>query len=41
VRLSARSRHVLSISGLLRILETYESEDEAIRSFAAKAHTRA
>jgi anti-anti-sigma factor len=38
---SERSQRVLKISGLLRILESYESEAEALRSFAAKSHSRA
>ena len=41
LHLSERSRHVLTISGLLRILQTFDSEADAVRSFAAKAHSKA
>jgi anti-sigma B factor antagonist len=36
-RLSPRCRHVLGISGLLRILESFDSEEAAIQSFSSKA----
>jgi anti-sigma B factor antagonist len=32
--LSERSHHVMSISGLIKIFESFESEEEAIGSFA-------
>jgi len=38
---SERSHRVLTISGLLRILQAYDSEADALRSFAATSHTRA
>jgi anti-sigma B factor antagonist len=34
LNLSPRSHQVMAISGLLRIFESFESEDEAIKSFA-------
>ena len=36
LQLSPRSHHVMTISGLLKILESFESEEEGIRSFAVK-----
>jgi len=38
---SERSHRVLTISGLLRIMQTFDSEAEALRSFAEKTHSRA
>ena len=35
LQLSPRSRHVMSISGLLKIFEAFESEEEGVRSFAS------
>ena len=32
--LSARSHHIMSISGLLKIFQSFESEEEGVRSFA-------
>jgi anti-sigma B factor antagonist len=34
LHLSHRSHHVLHISGLTRILQVFDSEDQALRSFA-------
>jgi anti-sigma B factor antagonist len=34
MKLSPRSHQVMSISGLLRIFESFESEEEAIKSFS-------
>jgi HSP20 family molecular chaperone IbpA len=34
-------KDVLTISGLLRILQTFDSEADAVRSFASKAHSKA
>jgi anti-sigma B factor antagonist len=36
LHLSPRSREVLSISGLLRILESFDSEEDALHSFAVR-----
>jgi len=36
---SARSVHVLAIAGLMKILESFDDEDTAIRSFQADART--
>ena len=33
LRLSPRSQHVMTISGLLKIFESFESEEEGVRSF--------
>jgi anti-anti-sigma regulatory factor len=38
VNLSMRSHHVMAISGLIRIFEAFDSEEEALRSFAAARH---
>lgn len=35
--LSSRARRVLTIAGLLTVLEVFESEDEAVRSFTTTA----
>lgn len=35
LRLSPRSQRVMRISGLLKIFESFENEDEALNSFAA------
>ena len=37
LRLSARTHRVMTISGLLKIFQSFESEEEAVRSFAKKA----
>jgi anti-sigma B factor antagonist len=37
LRLSPRSHHVMTISGLLKIFQSFESEEEGLRSFAKKA----
>jgi anti-sigma B factor antagonist len=37
LRLSARTHRVMTISGLLKIFQSFESEEEAVRSFAMKA----
>jgi anti-sigma B factor antagonist len=34
LRLSPRSEHVMTISGLLKIFQAFESEEEGVRSFA-------
>ena len=34
LRLSARTHRVMTISGLLKILQSFESEEDGIRSFA-------
>ncbi len=34
LQLSPRSHHVMAISGLLKILESFESQEEGLRSFA-------
>jgi anti-sigma B factor antagonist len=33
LNLSVRSHHVMAVSGLIRIFESFESEEEALRSF--------
>jgi anti-sigma B factor antagonist len=38
VNLSMRSHHVMAISGLIRIFEAFDSEEEALRSFATARH---
>ena len=35
LNLSIRSHHVMAISGLIHIFESYDSEEEAVRSFAS------
>jgi anti-anti-sigma regulatory factor len=35
LQLSPRSRRVMSISGLLKIFQAFESEEEGVRSFAS------
>lgn len=35
LRLSARSRRVMRISGLLKIFQSFDSEDEGVKSFQA------
>ncbi len=40
LNLSERSRHVLTISGLLRILQTFDSEDAAVSSFTTKSRSK-
>jgi anti-sigma B factor antagonist len=37
LRLSPRTHHVMGISGLLKIFETFESEEEGVRSFTVTA----
>ena len=37
LRLSARTHRVMTISGLLKIFQSFESEDDAVQSFAKKA----
>jgi anti-anti-sigma factor len=37
LRLSPRTHRVMKISGLLKIFESFESEDEGLSSFAKKA----
>jgi len=37
--LSPKCRQVLGVSGLLRIFESFESEEEALQSFSVKAQT--
>src|SRR6478672_8033454 len=37
LRLSARTHRVMTISGLLKIFQSFESEDDAVLSFAKKA----
>src|SRR6476469_4848491 len=39
LQLSPRCRRALTISGLLRILQAFDTEADALRSFAAKTHT--
>jgi anti-anti-sigma factor len=41
LRPSERCRRALTISGLLRILQTFDNEADALHSFSAKTHTRA
>ena len=36
LQLSPRSHHVMTISGLLKIFQAFESEEEGLRSFAVK-----
>jgi anti-sigma B factor antagonist len=36
LQLSARSHHVMTISGLLKIFQSFESDEEGLRSFAVK-----
>ena len=36
---SARSVHVLGTAGLMKILESFDDEDAAVRSFQSKART--
>ncbi len=40
LKLSPRSHQVMSVSGLLRIFESFDSEDAAVRSFAAQERTQ-
>ena len=37
LRLSARTHRVMTISGLLKIFQSFESEEDAVRSFEKKA----
>ena len=37
LRLSPRTHRVMTISGLLKIFQSFDSEDDAVRSFAKKA----
>ena len=37
LRLSPRSQRVMTISGLLKIFQSFESEEDGVRSFATKA----
>jgi len=37
LRLSPRSQRVMTISGLLKIFQSFESEEDGVRSFARKA----
>ena len=39
LRPSARSQHVLGIAGLMKIFESFDDEDEAIRSFQSNVRT--
>ena len=39
LNLSVRSHHVMAISGLIRIFESFESEEEALRSFTTARRT--
>jgi anti-sigma B factor antagonist len=36
LQLSPRSHHVMTISGLLKIFQSFESDEEGLRSFAVK-----
>ena len=36
LQLSPRSHHVMTISGLLKIFESFESDEEGLRSYAVK-----
>jgi anti-anti-sigma factor len=38
VNLSMRSHHVMAISGLIHIFESFDSEEAAVRSFASGTH---